>query len=511
MLKLNPISIYNTGYIIDHPNPEYKVRELGDRILDELYEENDIIACETGIILLGCCIPLGCDIIDLYHDIYHLYKSLNGSIDSWEPKNTLQVILQSCTGYLLYSHIEYFSYVYDYRFIKYVINLVMKLDCTINDLRLVVMRRSLQQVNETYTTCTINALGWLDNESYWFLKRNTHIGLTDAIKSLGCLIPYGMRYDDYIHVSYMSSMIHERSPIEPFLENQPTTTGTAIIEFTMKDTEILNKYGMLPRYSSKNELIELLREIKYNRMYEIHIKDKYYGRETSINMDIIDSNTRELFMIDNNLYTLDELVQVCENDMKFDKYPICKELAEDLLYFMDHYGEIDVCNIISKYIDDCRDIIVSMKKNVMNDMMFKKFLIYIIEVGLYARRWRGHGHPYPYKSNDTDNIGNKLFISRMNSLNIKIMNIVNSEEFVWYRDHIMLHKSSGSMRKRFIPYYIAMIDGKECIRLMSESLIYTGCYYLQVIYDCKYQDNVGNILDTNLLEFMNPISPEERT
>jgi len=34
MLNLNPSLIYNTDYMIVDSNAEYKVREMGDRILD---------------------------------------------------------------------------------------------------------------------------------------------------------------------------------------------------------------------------------------------------------------------------------------------------------------------------------------------------------------------------------------------------------------------------------------------------------------------------------------------
>lgn len=520
MLKINPNLIYNTGYILDDTSdPVYKIREMGDQILDDLYSdgEDDIEACKTGITLLECEIPLGVNIQDLYHDIYHVYKTMKGLRKTWTPKCNLQIILQSCMGYILHTTIPHLVYVYEYKFVVYMVKLMLEYRCSLSDIWDVIIRRALQYSDETPMDCTINALGWIDNETHWYLKRNTHVGLDEAIDSLGMIVPHNMRYDLYIERSYMGSMIYEKSPRwkQNYLKKEPSRMSIDPLnsDMKMKDTELLDKYGMLPRYSSRQELIELLRNIQYNKLYEIHDKEKYYGKETCINMDIIDSNTEDLYIIGSDiskLYTLDELIQSCENDMKFGNYPICKELAEDLLYFMKYHDEDDMCDIIIKYLRDSMDPIVSMRREVEKDILFKKFLTYIVEVGLYARRWRGHGKPYPYKTIDTDYTGNSLYETRMNSLNVKIMNIVNSTEFSWYRDNIVLHKAYGSMKKKFIPYYIAMIDGKECIRLMSEALIHTGCYYLHVIYGCKYQDNVGNILDINLLEFMNPISPEER-
>lgn len=512
MLKLNPVLIHNTDYILDDPDPVYKIREMGDKILDELYEEQDVIASKTGITLLECALPLEANTMDLYHDLYHLYKSMHGSRKKWNPKCTLQIILQSCMGYILHTSIPHLCHKYDCKFVKYMAILILETRCTLGDVWDVIIRRSLQELNETHIECTINALGWIDNETYWYLRRNTCLGLSECKESLGLILPYGDRYDTYISKSYIGNLIYERSPRwgQNYLKKQPTYGTSNVVELKMKDTEILDKYGMLPRYKSKQELIELLRDVQYNRMYEIHNKEKYYGRETCINMDVVDHDTRELFIVDNNLYTIDELVESCNNGMKFGTYPICKELAEDILYFLRHYDEDDTCDIIIRYLQDCRDPIVTMRHIVCNDMVFKQFLIYLIEVGLYTRRWRGHGKPYPYKASDTDDMGNKLYLRRMNELNIKIMLIVNSMEFSWYRDNIILHKAYGSMRKKFIPYYMGMVDGNECIRLMSESLIHTGSYYLHVIYGAKYKDNVGNILDINQLEFMNPISPEER-
>lgn len=512
MLKLNPSLIHVTPYIIAHPDPEYKIREMGNKILDELYDEDDEISSITGIKLLDCCIPLDCDVIDLYHDLYHIFRSINGCRKVWKPKCTLQMILKSYMGYVIYSDISHLSHIFHPRFIKYVMRLVYEMKCNLTDLCDIILRRSLQVDNETQIECTINALGWIDNETYWYMKRNTHVGLEEAKESLGLIVPYNMRYDNYIYRSYMYSTIYDRSPRHHlnYLKVQPKRPRNDIVEYSMKDIDILEKYSMLPRYESKHELITLLRDVQYNRVYEIHNKEKYYGKETAIDMHTIDHNTSELFIIDNNLYTLDELIDSCNNGMKFDRYPISKELAEDLLYFMLHYEELDVCNIIVKYLEDARDPIISMRHEVEKDPLFKQFLLYIIEVGLYTRRWRGHGQPYPYKSTDTDNMDNKLYLRRINNLNVKIMNIVNSNEFSWYRNNIVLHKAYGSMRKKFIPYYIAMIDGNECIRLMSEALIHTGSYYLQVIYGSKYSDNLGNILDINRIEFMNPISPEER-
>lgn len=508
MLKLNPSLIYSTDYIIDHPDPEYKIREMGDRILDELYLENDVVASRTGLILLSCVIPIGVDTVDLYHDIYHIYKHKK----RWTCKCDLQYIIQSCMGYTLHGQIPHLSHKYDCKFVRYVVNLALDMKCTLSDIWDIILRRSIQYDNETQMECTINSLGWLDNESYWYLKRNTHIGMIGCEKSLGIILPYGGRYDTYIGRSYMSSTISERSPRwgQNYLKTQPSSCTVIIPEMNMKDSDILIKYGMLPRYTSKQELIDLLRNIGYNRMYEIYDKKKYYGRETCINMEIINKKTNELFIVDNNLYTLDEIVDSCSNGMKFGNYPISKELGEDLKYFLKYYEEHDAYNIVSKYLEDSKDPIISMKHEILKDTTFKRFLIYILEVGLYARRWRGHGQPFPYKSLDTDNMDNNLYMRRMNNLNIKIMKIVNSIEFSWYRDNIILHKEHGSMRKKFIPYYIGMIDGKECIRMMAESLIYTGSYYLQSIYNYKYHDDVGNILDIKQLQFMNPISPEER-
>ncbi len=501
--------------MIDDYNAEYKVREMGDRILDEFYEDGEISSWKAGITILGCIIPLDVDIKDLYHDLYHLYKSLHGYRKKWKCRCTLQEILQSYMGYTLHPTMNHINHVFDSRFVKYVIKLVDQTKCSLRDLWDVVIRRSLQHSmgTETLTECTINALGWIDNETYWFLCRNSYIGLDKCEKSLGIILPYGDRYDTYIMKSYIGSVIYDKSPIhrQNYLKVKPIVGTPDIIEMKMKDVAILKKYGMLPRYNCKQDMINLLRDIQYNRMYEIHNKEKYYGRETSINMDVVDSNTRELFLIDNNLYTLEELVESCNNGMKFGIYPICRELAQDLLYFMNHYQELDCCDIISKYLEDFRDSIVSMKHQVSNDIIFKKFLMYLIEAGLYARRWKGHGYPYPYSSSDTDITGNTLYLRRLNNTNIKIMNIVNSMEFSWYRDNIILHKSGGSMRKKFIPYYRGMIEGNECIRLISEALIYTGYYYLRVIYGLEYSDELGNILDTSRLEFMNPISPEERT
>ena len=161
MLKLNPSLIHGTEYIIDHSDPEYKIREMGDRILDELYLENDIVASKTGLILLSCTVPVGVVACDLYHDIYHIYKSKK----KWNCKCDLQVILQSCMGYTLHGPIPHLSHRYNCKFVRYVVILALEMKCTLSDIWDIVLRRSLQQHDETQMECTINSLGWLDNES----------------------------------------------------------------------------------------------------------------------------------------------------------------------------------------------------------------------------------------------------------------------------------------------------------------------------------------------------------
>jgi len=505
MLKIIPWNIGLTSYILDHEDPEYKVREMGTSLLDILYDENDSISSSTGILLLGCSLLKQVFHTDLYHDLYHLYKAQNGGNGNITMKCYLSSILKS---YYRNSadHIPHLNHIYDLEFVKHVMYVIETTRCSFDDIEQVIIRRSIMSEDE-YRDCTINALGWIDMDTYWFLMRN-QVGIGEARTSLGLVIPYGMRYDDYLELSYMYNNRYLMGRLNNYLTDRPDHIRNNIVEYTMSDVEIVVKYGLLPKHNSKHELIDLLMNMRNGRLYKVIDMTSYIGQETSISMDII---TRDdiLFKCSNILYTIDELQGCCINGMRMNGRPITRELAHDIKYFMGHHGRIIVVNMLERYIEENDDNIIVQCELITCHKLFEKFLRGIVELGLYARRWNGHGKEYPYRTEDTINMRSRLYIRRMNVLNSKLMTICNDEEFRWIKDNMIMYKSYGSTRIKFIPEYISMVNGDECIREMSDALIRTGILYLDKIYDKDYADNSGNILDVNRIEFMNPVAPEE--
>ena len=179
----------------------------------------------------------------------------------------------------------------------------------------------------------------------------------------------------------------------------------------------------------------------------------------------------------------------------FTKHPLEKDVRS-LLIILSRIGDTRTCNKINEYFS-----IVNEDEVIDTSKPYKHFLELVVELGLYARRWKGKGNPFPYSKKDSNDlnvnpaIGMTVIISKINA-------IVKS----WDNKPILkTYIKSEIMGNNLIEYIDRVAKGNQCVRIASDLFIHTGQYHLRKLYDASYPD-----LDMSMIENISYMAPEEQ-
>lgn len=411
-----------------------------------------------------------------------------------------------------------------------------------------------QRVIERSMVSSVDALvvALASNDAFTKLMLSLYDGTEDLVgKSVGLIPPHDMTMKEYIESSmddleflcndsvYMPNIpgsFEFNQPydvIVPDVKIKPITNtkiitlyGPFFIDVTfpksrfhfMSDKEISEEFGVLIPHLSREDLIKKYESYEKGDMhfYRYINTSRFVGMESPISYEIITENDY-VYGVGHHYYLLQDLVESVYDDngiVRINIPPLPARpsisLAIELTAIMEANEELETVSLLERFIKQSEDPLSIDKSLVTPELheSFREFLVNIIYMGLYARRWRGDGKPIPYSKEATDTK------TRLHELRIQKLIAKNSE---------FLSKENGAVTKymypynfsdtrshgTFMPMYHEMCSGNKCIREMAEMLIGTGYHYLKNVYDEIITIN-GEPLELRRFEFMNPIAPEER-
>lgn len=392
------------------------------------------------------------------------------------------------------------------------------------------------------------------NDAYTKLLLSLYEGNTQQVADIvGLIAPYDVKIETYVEQSKSDLEFLSNDDVSYFIPdrmftfNQPcgllvprvrltpntSTTIVALIGnslFTrlmplprfhiMSDKAIMEEFGVRIPHTSRVDLFCKYIEHENGELHFYSYLDnsKFVGMDSPICYNTINSTDR-IYGIGQHFYILDDLVEAIriENGIVRICIPPLPsrpsiEHIEELIAIMQHCNEEEVVGLLKLFIEQSQDPLVIDRSLIIDSLKpkFKTFLINLIYMGLYARRWRGEGHPIPYTRSSTD-AKVRTYENRIQKLIVANTAIMESKGFSDISEYIYPHDFN---KKRthglFIPSYMEMCLGTKCIREMSESLIGTGSHYLRELYNETLLIN-GEPLELHRFEFMNPIAPEERS
>jgi len=138
---------------------------------------------------------------------------------------------------------------------------------------------------------------------------------------------------------------------------------------------------------------------------------------------------------------------------------------------------------------------------------YLEFFKAIVELGLFARRWKNYDAPFPYTHTDAENKQVNPAIA-MTPLIHKCRTIMKQ-----WKDPVrfnMYNRIDEVIGTDFISYAIKVFNNDECIRTASIKFIATGLYYLKTIYKTTYyHPKTLEPLSLDKLQGINLNAPEE--
>jgi len=353
------------------------------------------------------------------------------------------------------------------------------------------------------------------------------------ISTLGIVVPLSHSDDisGYIHDNIISyARIFNRDikliPLEAMVFMGLIPLTDYISQLT--DKEIFANIGVYVKYTSRVELVSKIVEsiTQSNFMYPtVRSVSRSTNKATVLGTEITDNTT---FMVcygtalKYTSYELSELIgsfyrdddtgatefRRPENIRNKFKLSEIESLAGLLRCFPPSVEITQLLDRIDAGTIDARDKIAhdSTARRNLNDLggrdkqLVRDFLLQIVYIGMYMRRWKGPGNDFPLDENATkgltdpnDKVSQQLGIGfeLLNQMDIKAKILCMSLKICQY-------DTNGNIEHGTIIFnteWEGIITGDRCIRMASTKLIGTGCHYLKALFRETIPGLIVNKLD----------------
>ena len=534
------------------------------------FSDNDYSIAKLTLYLMGCKVRdswTDDELICIFGYAYLIYrvvaKSKGQHLITYDKNFTIpdaSELLWSITGHNDEDMDGYFSAYWNYaarrpEVVTYVLNEIKRMlnHGIYQPLKVIdiLHNRILSHTDLDPSNAMLSALS--RNDAYTKLILSLYEGNTTQVATtLGLVSPYGMKMEEYVNQSLMDLEFladdrkHYFIGQETFVFNQPcglfipyvrlepsistiviAMFGPAILNLDfplsrfhgMSDKAIMDEFGVIIPYSSRQDLFRKYEQYEKGELHFYTYLDpsKFVGLDSPISYTTITKHD-QVFGIGQHFYLLDDLVEAIHEEHGIVRICIPPlpsrpsiNLAEELVTIMKQNEQDATVELLNLFIEQSQDPLVvepSLISKVLKPKL-KDFLINIMHMGLYARRWKGEGHAIPYKKSSTD-LKTRLHEIRIQKLVAKNSEIIGSNGFSDVAEYLYPHNfAKKRVHGLFIPMYTDMCSGNKCIREMAEILIGTGSHYLKELYDETLHIN-AEPLELHRFEFMNPIAPEER-
>jgi hypothetical protein len=292
----------------------------------------------------------------------------------------------------------------------------------------------------------------------------------------------------------------------------PTRDAIKCSNFTLNDATLIQKHEVILAYTNYEEHKSLSNTFETIEQWFVPTSVFMYKRhftETTLSMEEV----KDTYIIgygtvsDHYLYSTYELEQAIKTDSLewqltgFPTRPI-ESQVETLLTILKALKLDTIIVKITEYFT---------KLNTMGrfdiEQHYMDFFKHIIEIGLFARRWKDYSDPFPYDKK----ISMVLSVNPAVHITPLIHKCKSIMEMWTTRPQFNTYIKNGLLRDaKFMDYMEEVFDNKECIRVASPRFINTGAYYLKQLYNINYCHPITNeCLALNQLEDMSFISPEE--
>lgn len=497
-----------------------KCRLIDDILPPELRVVINMRRCGINVTTRDINMRLFIEISICYQEVMRFFNELYESLSSGSRSFTthLTTIDKMLVQKLLFMKVDRkYEVLKDPSIANHVIDRILDIDIMINNIDVLYEHDAIDLFkrvphmslcNETH----LISVAWLVNKGHKYLQPL----LSDMLSQVGIYDPTG-NPSNYVLTSLRSypKYILEnetiRKPLLPFSLHYSGNGGIGKLRFP--DYDIIKEVKVILPYIDHTDHVRL-REFFVTGINVWFIPTSEFMKEcnfteTTLTME----ETNETYIIGygnrdrNSLYSLNEIkgaidIEQCKWLLPgFKEKPTYDDIM-GLYTIMKRLNRTDIIDKMNTYVQSLDD---DFKPN--SNAPYKEFLISIIEMGLFARRWKGRGYLFPYNRGMAENVDINPE-HNIAPLVVKCSKIIQS----WNeKPSFRKYNDGGVTNIDFMDYYNQVITGNECIRVASTAFIATGAHYLKSIYNEVYTDPITNEkLDINKLETIRLTAPEER-